>query len=207
MESRSWRAALMSLVGLALATHAAAQEGAAGDLYSRSGWYVGLGGHAAVEQFDRDGHYRDSEGIDAVVGYRLLPVLALEGQLDWNNDFEDPGAVSGTCLTHTGPVPCITSATVELLTITANARAMLPLGRFQPFALIGGGVLRRAAGGTPSQSEDDVDAGYAARFGAGVDVYLTRRILVSVAAHYVLPTGAVDDVSYITAGGGLQFRF
>lgn len=201
------RAAPFALfAALALAAAARAQGNSAADSYARSGWYVGIGGHASIEQFDEDS-FRDSGGFDALAGYRLTRNVAVEAQLDWNSDFSDRGHFTGTCNSQTGPVTCQGDLTFDVLTVTANAKALLPFGRVQPFVLIGGGVMRAAEGAFQSQSDGDVDAGYVARLGGGVDLYATRRLLLSLGAIYVLPTGTVSDLQYLSIGGNLQFRF
>ena len=43
--------------------------------------------------------------------------------------------------------------------------------------------------------------------GGGVDLYATRQLLLSLGVSYLLPTGAVQDLQYISVGGNLQFRF
>ncbi len=201
------RGALFScLAALVLGASASAQPAAGADLYARSGWYLGLGGHAALENFD-GGNYRNSGGLDALAGYRFTPHFAIEGQLDWNDDFADRGRYSGTCNTSQGPRPCVGDKTIDVLTVTANAKGFLPLGRVQPFALLGGGVMRSSDGAFQTLARGDTDAGYVARFGAGVDLYATRRMLLSLGAAYVLPTGATSDLHYVSIGGNLQFRF
>lgn len=48
---------------------------------------------------------------------------------------------------------------------------------------------------------------FAARFGAGLDIYLTENIVLSAGVDYVLPTGDVNDLDYVSFGGGGQYRF
>jgi hypothetical protein len=61
------------------------------------------------------------------------------------------------------------------------------------------------------------ETAFAGRAGAGIDVYLTRNIVLNAGASAVLtdtslnsPVPGGDDIDYlfyITAGGGLQYRF
>ncbi len=207
MEFRGWRSAVLaSLAAIALAAPAGAQAAAGATDYARSGWYVGIGGHAAFEQID-GGDFGDSGGIDAVAGYRLSPNVALEGHFDWNSDFSDPGYFTGTCNTRPGPVTCQGALTIDVLSLTANAKLLLPFRRVQPFVLIGGGLMRGAVGAFQSQSDGETNAGYVARLGGGVDLYATRKLLLSLGVSYLLPTGAVEDLQYLSVGGNLQFRF
>ena len=54
-------------------------------------------------------------------------------------------------------------------------------------------------------SDDEID--FAARFGAGIDVYLTKNTTATVAASYVFPTGDLKDLDYVSVNAGLQYRF
>lgn len=81
--------------------------------------------------------------------------------------------------------------------------------RFQPFATVGFGYLTGTidvtVGGFPLEI-DDWD--FVARFGGGLDVYVTRNIAISVDATYVLPVSdALADMDYLSVGWGVLFRF
>ena len=53
----------------------------------------------------------------------------------------------------------------------------------------------------------DRGGGFAARFGGGIDFYVTRNIMVTAEVAYVLPTGQLDDLDQLQIGGALQYRF
>ena len=38
---------------------------------------------------------------------------------------------------------------------------------------------------------------FAARFGAGFEVYATEHIVINLDASYVLPTGSLEDFDYV----------
>jgi hypothetical protein len=65
--------------------------------------------------------------------------------------------------------------------------------------------LRDTAGTGLSASGRGTD--FAARFGGGIDLYATKHVVLSVEAEYVLPTGDVKDLDYISIGWGFQYRF
>jgi len=46
-----------------------------------------------------------------------------------------------------------------------------------------------------------------ARFGGGLDFYITESIVASAGVDYLLPTGDVEDLDYVSFGWGLQYRF
>jgi hypothetical protein len=76
--------------------------------------------------------------------------------------------------------------------------------RFQPFATVGFGYLEVDV---PSGVDSD-DWDFVARFGGGLDVYVTRNIAISVDATYVLPvTEDLEDLDYLSVGWGVLFRF
>ena len=49
--------------------------------------------------------------------------------------------------------------------------------------------------------------GFAARFGGGVDIYLSSNIVFVFEGGYVLPTGDVDGLDYASFAVGFQYRF
>jgi hypothetical protein len=81
--------------------------------------------------------------------------------------------------------------------------------RFQPFATVGFGYLTgtiHASADGFSGEGDDWD--FAARFGGGLDVYVTRHIAISVDTTYVLPVSdALEGFDYLSVGWGVLFRF
>ena len=51
------------------------------------------------------------------------------------------------------------------------------------------------------------DTVFAARFGLGLDVYVTEKVGVSMMGTYVLPTGNLDDRDYVGVQIGLIYRY
>ena len=47
----------------------------------------------------------------------------------------------------------------------------------------------------------------AARFGGGIDIYATENFAVSLNISYVLPTGDLKDLDYVSIAWGFQYRF
>lgn len=54
---------------------------------------------------------------------------------------------------------------------------------------------------------DSGESGFAARFGGGIDIYITRNFYGALDASYVLPTGDVDDFDMVSIGWGFGYRF
>jgi opacity protein-like surface antigen len=163
------------------------------DDFGRMGPYLGLAGSVGIfPELDDDlddigGDVEAGLGLNARAGYRVHPHFAAEAEFEWvNADIEVSGNDAGDFDTFIG---------------TVNGKAFLLTERFQPFAMIGlGGLGVRGDG-------DSGDSGFAARFGGGIDVYITRNFYGAVDASYVLPAGDVDDFDMVSIGWGFGYRF
>ena len=180
------------LLGLALASSSFAQN------YAREGLEIGLGASLAREAFDSDaGDYDDSAAFDGVIGYRFHPRLALDLHVAELSGFDlDDDLAPGSDLE------------VEASELTANARFFLLTGEVQPYVSIGAGwgwVDVDVDGPLESLSEDFDDP--VARFGLGLDGYLSPNVALGLEAAYHMGLGDLDDFDYWTATGMLRFRF
>jgi opacity protein-like surface antigen len=185
--------------------------------YERKGWFVNLAGTYAVEKFEssiRDGLSSaagapvdvdatdDSLGVNGGGGYRCHRYLSTELEVEWVDGFQTD--FSGTDITG--------SMDPESMTITTNFKGYLPFGRFQPYALAGGGImfttvsLKAVTGSGPIEVEEKVRA-FAFRLGGGLDFYATEHIVLNIGAEQVIPVGADLDLDYISVGWGIQYRF
>ena len=195
-------AAMLALAGGLAALPAAAQDGPQD--YARTGIYAGVGIEGGVyTRFDHElekglpGFDFDTDaaaGFDVFAGYRVQRYVAAELEFEMLPRAET--RVSGF-----GKV-----GTLETWTLTSNLKLLPFSGRVQPFAVAGVGALHAKVSANGSQA-DESEADFAARFGGGVDVYLTPQVVVWARSTYVLPTGDVDFVDYVSFGGGLQYRF
>ena len=191
VSNRGWLGALLAC--MAVPADADAQD------YARNGAYLGLAGSVGIyteAEDDLEDVFGNADidpalGLNVRAGYRMHPHFALEGEFEWLSEADIE--VGGQDV-----------ATVESFTGTANGKAYLLTGRVQPFALIGiGGMGVRVEGGGGSEAE----GGFAARFGGGVDVYITENFLAAIDASYVLPTGDVDGADFVSIGWGFGYRF
>ena len=136
--------------------------------------------------------FDDSTGFDARAGYRATRHLAGEFQLELHTfDFRQSAA---------GGAP--SNDSLDTMAWTANLKGFLPSGRWQPYALLGAGLLSNDGSGV-SVSQNDVGA--ALRFGAGVDAYLTRSFALTAGLSYLLPFGTVSDFDYYSFTAGIQY--
>ncbi|MAG32002.1 MAG: hypothetical protein CL908_14055 [Deltaproteobacteria bacterium] len=214
---------------------AAAESSAEPDPFDRPGFYAGIGGSyqynvfssriedviedevddalpGANANFDLD----DSGGFNALVGYRLVSWFALELQYEWVNEYDIEGSTDT-------PAPVSGSLYgIEGHTLTANTKWIIPFWRVQPYFLLGGGMalsrvdkgdLASALNALGGEIDDGTHAKPAARTGFGLDLYLTRHIVINAQTSAVLTTlkepdiGDVDDLNYMTFAAGLQYRF
>jgi hypothetical protein len=200
------RSALRAVVTLLLAIPLASSSPARGDdgdpgggVFDRTGPYLGLGGVYALENFDRglDRSFDDSAGVNLRFGYRAFPNLAFELTYEWLEGFDSTDGIQPP---HE----------YDTHLITANAKLLGLNGRCQPYALVGGGVFivnleHVDEPGAPKPY--DVDAGFAARFGGGVDFYLGQHFVINLEGTYLVPTREVKEKKYGTLGLGFQYRF
>jgi opacity protein-like surface antigen len=185
-------ALIAAIFALALPAAAHAQAQATDD-YARRGFYLGGGGTYAFENFQDTGgiDFDDSIGANALVGYRLFSRFATQVSFEWVEGFElDEDAFF--------------DLEVETFLLTFDVKAVPLTGRFQPYLVAGVGALYAE---TEVLGTDFDDADFAARAGAGIDLYLTRNIFLALEAAYVLPTGDVEDLDYVSTRWGLGFRF
>jgi opacity protein-like surface antigen len=154
--------------------------------YSRSGGYVGLGGAFAVELFSAIGDQDDGSAIMFRGGYRGYSWLAVEFLGEVLPQFEGTDSIDNDA---------------NGFAVTVNAKLLLPLDRFEPFAMAGIGILNIDQ--DLRNRKDD----FVFRGAVGLDFYLTPHWALYGEAAYMLPTGDVSDFAYSTFGGGILFRF
>ncbi len=180
--------------------------------FSHSGFYVGVGGSYVTDTFEDvlsdalgvSTDIKESWGVNAVLGYRILPFLAAEFEYEWIDEFDIKAL--GT-----------TVASIETQAFTANLKWIVPTWRIQPYLLTGIGVARFKLTdkvNPPPLKVSETTTDFAGRLGAGVDVYLTKHILLTVGASAVLtaidfgPSGnEVDNIFYVGGQAGIQYRF
>ena len=173
--------------------------------YARNGFYAGasvLGGtYTKIEDELEDalpGADIDVDtgiAFDVYAGYRLHPNFAIEAEFEMIPEVDvDLGGFG-------------TFAELESWTLTGNMKVFVLTGRAQPFVKVGFGAIRAEVDDTVGLGISESDSGFASRFGGGLDFYITENIVASAGVDYLLPAGDVEDLEYVSYGGGIQYRF
>jgi opacity protein-like surface antigen len=171
------------------------EEGEPNEDANRTGAYVGLAGTWGVEKFNDMNNVNtdDSIGFNARAGYRALSWLSAEVQGEWLANFDiDFGADHGN---------------IEMHLIGGNLRLNLPTGLIQPYGLLGGGWMHaNLADAEVNPSGLDGDGAFA-RFGGGMEFYPWPWLALDFGVSYVLPTGDVDNLDFVSLSWGALYRF
>lgn len=161
------------------------------------GFYAGIGLSYYRQDFrgnlgdQLDG---DAWGFNLRAGYRFLSFLAAELHYEYADGF-GVEALGGR---------------IDITTnvVTANLKAIAPLGRFQPYAGGGVGIMNASTSRSGIFLPIDYDGTeFVGRVFGGVDVFLTMALSIFAEADYVLPTGSLDDLRYISPSFGLRYAF
>ena len=181
--------------------------------FGRSGPYIGVGASRTVNLVEafldgtpilEDVDVSNSWGVNTRLGYRLTSWFALEAEYEWLDGMN--ASLDG-----------VDVGSLEMQSATANLRFIAPLGRFQPYFLLGAGAIFVNVD-TPFSTIEIDHSAFAGRVGLGLDVYLTENILVNVGAEGLLSpaevrlnTGSIDvsenGIGTVTFQAGLGFRF
>ena len=174
------------LVGAALAQ----EEGAKPD-YSRTGLYAGVGGSYVIQAFDTQDDSSNFWGVGGRAGYRFHQLLAAELAFDFFDNF---GGFDDTRTTQ--------QIDANAWAITANGK-MYPeslTGRFQPYGIMGVGVMRM------DQSSEDARTEVVGRFGAGFDFHLNEEARLYLEGALLYPGGSLNDFRSVPLQLGFQYR-
>ena len=177
---------------------ASVSEAAADDdepIYDRDGWYAGIGAGVAIETFEH-GSADDSGFVQVRAGYHFLRFASLDAQLEYTPKFKG----------GSGRYAGVDTATFGVLGNIKGYPTAPWTGRFQPFGMIGLGWWWERQWGSAVNGVDQ-DGGFVARFGGGLDVYVTRNVVLTAEAAYVLPTGHIGALNQVQIGGAVQYRF
>jgi opacity protein-like surface antigen len=177
--------------------------------FARPGGYATAGIGGAFETFHGDLDPRGHDVSNAfLVGGRVGSRLNRFASLDLGFDY----TVVGFELSN----DAARSIDAQTLLGFTNLKLYPFGGRLQPFAVGGAGFVwanlactdtSGAAMDCSGAGFEDREIAFAGRFGGGLDVYLTRHVALSGELAYVMPTGDLSDMSFLTFGAHVVLRF
>jgi opacity protein-like surface antigen len=207
---------LVALIGLSSTTYADQGADTAPDDPRILGPYIGFGGSygwatkledaiqdsivlpPGVTSVDLDG----SGGFDSHFGYRFLPYLGAEIQLEYLPGFELNAQQEAF-------LPSTELLKQQVLTTTVNAKVTpIRWGGFEPFGTFGIGFLWSQSKLPGVGDVDNSNTVFALRGGGGFDIYIYEPLALSVSATYVKPFQTYEDeLDYVSVNFGLQYHF
>ena len=163
--------------------------------FARKGLSISAHVFYAPEIFDTTLSVENGQGMGLVLGYRLHENFELSLQSDRVTGFEFSGdSVLGE---------------VQGWTATANAKAFILTGSFQPFIGFGIGAFYAtldAHDNLGNRVEDSQAAGLF-KLNGGFDYYISERLAITADAAIYLPGGELSALTFSTLGGGVKLRF
>jgi len=170
--------------------------------YTRPGPYLGVGVAGGLEDFGGGrSAFGDSAGLTVRGGYRLAPYFAVEGLYEYMDDFGLTATTLGGTKVHED---------IRTHNFSLMGKAIFPLGFVQPY--LSGGVGLLNADSTVKIRGQELHHGgsateFAGRVGAGLDLFATPQLALTLDSGYVLPTGGLEDFNYISFGMGVRYTF
>jgi opacity protein-like surface antigen len=192
---RVLRVMMAAALLLALPAWAADDEGGGGASASEekgeSRLYVAAGGVWALAAFDIPAvqGQQDTFGVDARVGYRLHPHLALEAQYQWAARYQITSGLGehlNNVETHAG---------------TGNAKVIIFNGPFQPYVLLGVGIINASLQHGRDRTEGTL------RVGGGAQLFFTEHVGLYGEITYLKPFTALNDLNAVPIAFGGVYRF
>lgn len=172
--------------------------------------YVAVGGLYGQEFFT--GHAKQHDfsygwGVNGRAGYRFIPNLAAELLFEDVVEFDADGEGVGANRRSTDR---------SAWSLMPNAKVFLVEGFCEPYLSVGAGLMhannghniqQNSPGGILNQGGVGDGYAFAARFGGGMDFYMTQQIFLETEVAYVVPTGAASNYQHLTASVGFGYAF
>lgn len=227
LRAGAWLALLIALLLWSSGALAESDGGATGPELRLSGT-VGIFTELA-DRVEDTSNYRasplrgvslDSEpsvGFNAEVGYRIRRWVSVAAHVEYLPRISVSPGDSGQASPQSGS---------EVLTgdswaLTADARLFPFEGRVQPFLVLGAGwlwvdtqderVVQTSTGDDPMLEAIDSGLGrrngFAARAGAGIDLYFGEAFFLTAQVTYLVPVDRVQDFDYVSVGWGFGYQF
>ena len=180
--------------------------------------YISIGGVYGIQQFDFSDTEQylgfltssdvnvsadNSPGIDLRIGYRFDDHIALEGQYTHFYGGDIDAKSDNPLLADTE----IADYNAWALFFNFRGYFTKPTETFQPYGLIGGGLVSVEVDNKIIQMFEEDTMEMAVKLGGGLDVRLTDRLFLYFDAAYIWPTDHLEDYNMIPLSLGLQVRF
>ena len=143
-------------------------------------------------------------GVNVAGGYRISPHIAVEAEFEWaraNVDLdiklEAPGFEDASDSSKV--------AEYSYWLLSANVKFYALTKRFQPFALIGVGVMNQEIDFDDGPEDDETGIGL--RFGGGADLYLSLNVALTADFTYVVSEADLEDNDIMSLNVGALWRF
>jgi len=166
-------------------------------------FYVGVGGSYAVEDFDDSPDFDNSWGVNAKIGYHTHPLLDIEFDFDYLNNFEysETYKVLGTRFEEEGEV--------EIFTCMFVLKGYFPISteKVKLSTVVGAGLMQAdfKYRSSFSGSNDEIDL--CAKVGLGLDFFAFQDISLGIEGNYTFGFGDLDDIRYFNFTIGAAYHF
>ena len=170
-------------------------------------FYVGAGGSYAIEDFD-GGDFDNSWGVNAKVGYHLHPLVDIEFDFDYLNEFEDSEEFEFLGMDIEG------EADLNIMTYMIALKGYFPISteKLKMSVIVGGGIMYadldlkvRVNGSSMSDSYDETEL--CGKIGLGLDFFATQDISFGIEGNYTAGFNDLEDIRYFNFTLGVAYHF
>ena len=171
------------------------------DVYKK--FYIGAGASYGIENFDDEGDFDNTWGINAKMGYQFMDVMAIQFDFDYLDEFENDDY-------YTGDVKA------EIMTYMLSLKGNFPVKWYNvisPFVIVGGGIMEANVDSKNNPIDDpsiDVlgnETEFCGKIGGGFDFDLVENFSLNLEGNYTLGAGNLKDIRYFHFILGGVFRF
>jgi Outer membrane protein beta-barrel domain len=175
-------------------------------------FYVGAGGSYAVEDFDDSPDYDNSWGVNAKIGYHTHPLLDIELNFDYLNNFEYSETYKVLGTRFEGEVD------LEIFTCMFALKGYFPISteKVKLSTIVGAGLMQAdskyefSISELPDEtsisgSDDEIDL--CGKIGLGLDFFTTQDISLGIEGNYTFGFGDLDDIMYFNFTIGAAYHF
>ena len=152
-------------------------------------FYVGAGGSYAIEDFD-GGDFDNSWGVNVKFGYNLHPLVDIEFDFDYLNEFEDRGY------------------DLNIMTYMIALKGYFPISteKVKLSVVVGGGIMYADLDSEVSAYLPD-ETELCAKIGLGLDFFATPDISFGIEGNYTLGFNDLEEIRYFNFTLGVAYHF